>query len=133
METQAAIEHELPAISAQERRRYPRTLSDVQASVRFRTGCGHYQVRNLSVCGALLTEGPQLRIDTIVEVDLQIRDHAKIRVMARVARRGMHDGGVRYMGVEFLHSSDKTEDEIQIALLDDIERSQTQGIIPQLD
>jgi len=108
-------------------------LSEVDAVVRTRNGCGRYMVSNLSVCGALLTVGPPLALDTIVEIDLHIPEHPPIRVMARVAREGIHDGGVRYMGVEFLHSSDETEDMIQAALLDEIERSQTHGVIPQLD
>ncbi len=133
METQAVTEPELLGISAQERRRYPRTLSHVEAVVRTRGGFGRYVVRNLSVCGALLIEGQQLALDTIVEVDLHIPEHPQIRVMARVVRAGVHDGGVRYFGVEFVHRSDQTEDLIQAALLDEIERSQTHGIIPQLD
>ncbi len=133
METQVVTEgSELPSLSAQERRRYPRTLSEVEAVVRCREGCWRYLVSNLSVCGALLTQGPPLALETIVEIDLQIPEHAKIRVMARVAREGLHDGGVRYMGLEFLHKSDETEDLIQGALLDEIERSQT-GLIVDLD
>lgn len=134
METQSIVNSQpLPDISAQERRRYPRTLSNVEAVVRFKHGCDVYEVRNLSGCGALLTEGPNIEIDTIVEVDLRIQDLPVIRVLARVVRRGMHDGGARYLGVEFLHKSDRTEDMIQEALLGDIERSQTHGIIPALD
>lgn len=134
METQVVgFETELPAISATERRRYPRTLSEVQATVRSRGSVGQYEVRNLSVCGALLTAGPRLGKDTIVEVDLRIPEHPQIRVMARVARLGIHDDGARYVGVEFLHSSVETEDMIQAALLDEIERSQPHGIIPELD
>lgn len=134
METQTiSTEVPLPPLSAEERRRYPRTLSDVEAVVRFKHGCNVYKVRNLSVCGALLTDGRDIEIDTIVEVDLDIQDHPMIRVMARVVRRGMHDAGARYLGVEFLHQSDHTEDMIQAALLDDIERSQTHGVILAFD
>lgn len=133
METQVVtVEPGLPSLSAQERRRYPRTLSEVDAVVRSRDGCGRYMVSNLSGCGALLTQGPPLTLDTIVEIDLHIPEHPQIRVMARVAREGLHDGGVRYMGVEFLHRSDETEDLIQAALLDEIERSQT-GLVVELD
>jgi hypothetical protein len=135
METHTvSIEQDLPGLSAQERRRYPRTLSQVDAVVRTRNGCGRYMVSNLSVCGALLTQGPPLTLDTIVEIDLHIPAHPQIRVMARVAREGLLDEGVRYMGLEFLHdSSDETEDLIQAALLDEIERSQTHGLITELD
>ncbi|MCA9708393.1 MAG: PilZ domain-containing protein [Myxococcales bacterium] len=132
METQVVGEPSQPNISARERRRYPRTLSHVEAVVRTRNGCGRYEVRNLSVCGALLTVGPQLALDTIVEVDLYVAEHPPIRVMARVAHLGVHDAGQPYLGVEFLHRSDETEDEIQALLLDDIERSQTQGRIADL-
>lgn len=134
METQAiGAGQDLPSLSAQERRRYPRTLSQVNAVVRTRNGCGRYLVSNLSVCGALLTQGPPLALETIVEIDLHIPEHPQIRVMARVAREGIHDEGERYMGLEFLHRSDETEDMIQAALLDEIERSQTHGVIPRLD
>jgi hypothetical protein len=133
METQAITGQPLPGISEQERRRYPQTFRHVEAVVRTRDGCGRYEVRNLSVCGALLTGGDQLRLDTIVEIDLHIPEHPQIRVVARVIREGVHDGGDLYMGVEFIHQSDKTEDQIQAALLDEIERSQTHGIIPKLD
>lgn len=135
METQAVTiaEQELPGLSARERRRYPRTLSLVDAFVRTRNGCGRYMVSNLSVCGALLTLGPPLSLDTIAEIDLHIPEHPQIRVMARVTREGINDEGTRFMGVEFLHSSDETEDLIQAALLDEIERSQTSGRIEDLD
>lgn len=135
METQAVttVEQELPGLSAAERRRYPRTLSQVDAVVRTRNGCGRYMVSNLSVCGALLTQGPPLSLDTIAEIDLHIPQHPQIRVMARVTREGINDEGERFMGVEFLHSSDETEDLIQAALLDEIERSQTGGRIADLD
>lgn len=135
METQAVtiVGPELPGLSARERRRYPRTLSQVDAVVRTRNGCGRYKVSNLSVCGALLTQGPPLSLDTIAEIDLHIPEHSQIRVMARVTREGINDDGERFMGVEFLHSSDETEDLIQAALLDEIERSQTGGRIADLD
>lgn len=135
METQAVttVEQEQPGLSERERRRYPRTLSQVDAVVRTRNGCGRYLVSNLSVCGALLTQGAPLSLDTIAEIDLHIPQHPQIRVMARVTREGINDEGERFMGVEFLHSSDETEDLIQAALLDEIERSQTGGRIADLD
>jgi len=134
METQAVTTsgQGLPGLSARERRRYPRTLSHVDAVVRTRTGCGRYMVSNLSVCGALITQGPPLSLDTIVEIDLHIPEHPQIRVMARVTREGLNDEGERFMGVEFLHQTDETEDLIQAALLDEIERSQTHGMIADL-
>ena len=135
MERQAVttVGQELPGLSARERRRYPRTLSQVDAVVRTRDGCGRYVVSNLSVCGAMLTEGPPLSLDAIAEIDLHIPASPQIRVMARVTREGINDEGARFMGVEFLHSSDETEDLIQAALLDEIERSQTSGCIEDLD
>jgi hypothetical protein len=135
MERQAVttVGQELPGLSARERRRYPRTLSQVDAVVRTRDGCGRYVVSNLSVCGAMLTQGPLLSLDTIAEIDLRVPENPQIRVMARVTREGINDDGARFMGVEFLHSSDETEDLIQAALLDEIERSQTSGRIEDLD
>jgi hypothetical protein len=135
MERQAitTVGQELPGLSARERRRYPRTLSQVDAVVRTRDACGRYVVSNLSVCGAMLTQGPPLSLDTIAEIDLRVPENPQIRVMARVTREGIDDEGARFMGVEFLHSSDETEDLIQAALLDEIERSQTGGRIEDLD
>ena len=135
METQAVttVEPELPGLSTRERLRYPRTLSQVDAVVRTRNACGRYMVSNLSVCGALLTQGAPLSLDAIAEIDLHIPGHSQIRVMARVTREGLNDDGERFMGVEFLHRSDETEDLIQAALLDEIERSQTDGRIADLD
>ena len=77
--------------------------------------------------------GEARRVDTIAEIDLHIPESPQIRVMARVTREGLNDDGARFMGVEFLHSSDETEDRIQAALLDEIERSQTSGRIEDLD
>jgi len=135
MERQAVttVGPELPGLSARERRRYPRTLSQVDAVVRTRDGCGRYVVSNLSVCGAMLTQGPVLALDTIAEIDLHIPESPQIRVMARVTREGLDDDGACFLGVEFLHSSDETEDLIQAALLGEIERSQTSGRIADFD
>lgn len=135
MESQAVttIGQDLPGLSERERRRYPRTLSEVDAVVRTRNGCGRYMVSNLSGFGALLTDGPALSLDTIVEIDLHIPGHSQIRVMARVTRDGLQGGSAGFMAVEFLHSSDETEDLIQAALLDEIERSQTDGRIADFD
>jgi hypothetical protein len=135
MERQAitTVGHELPGLSDRERRRYPRTLSQVDAVVRTRDGCGRYMVSNLSVCGAMLTQGQPLSLDTITEIDLHIPETPQIRVLARVTREGLDDDGARFMGVEFLHSSDETEDLIQAALLGEIERSQTSARIVDLD
>ena len=98
-----------------------------------RTFRHEYEVCNLSVAGALLRGGPDVDVGAIVEVVLHMPLYPDIKVGARVIRRGRDDENVPCMGVEFLHTSDVTEDHIQSALLSEIERSQTHGVIPTLD
>lgn len=112
----------LPRITPHERRRYPRIHSHFRATVRFDAGCSIYYVRNLSVCGALLTDGLDLEIGMLVELEMVVREHAPIRVVARVVRRGMHDDGTRYMGVEFRDVDEDSQENLQVLLLDELER-----------
>jgi hypothetical protein len=116
-----------------DRRRHPRTLSHTTAMLTRRGFRHEYEVCNLSVAGALLRGGPELQVGTIVGLVLHMPLYPEIKVSARVARRGLDDDDVACLGVEFLHTSDVTEDHIQAALLSEIERSQTHGMIPVLD
>jgi hypothetical protein len=130
METSRNAEHEL---TSADRRRHPRTLSHTTAVLTRKTFRAEYEVCNLSVAGALLRGGPEVDVGTIVEVVLHMPLYPDIKVGARVVRRGLDEDDVPCLGVEFLHTSDVTEDHIQSALLSEIERSQTHGLIPTLD
>lgn len=112
-----------------ERRRHPRTMSHTTAVVKTRKTLHEYTVSNLSVSGALLTDGPALPERVVVVVILRLPLYPDIRVPARVVRCDLHDRGA-HIGVAFVHASDRTEDHIQAALLSELERSQTNGIIP---
>lgn len=122
----------LPLMTAEDRRRHPRTLSRTTCSVTTRHGVDEYTVRNLSVSGALLTGGPLHAIDTPLQVVLHMPLYPEVRVAGRVARRGRDEDGVVFLGVEFHHRGEVTEDHIQSALLSEIERSQTDGKIADL-
>jgi hypothetical protein len=112
-----------------ERRRHPRTISHTTAVVKTKTMLCTYTVSNLSVGGALLIDGPALPERSVVQVILRLPLYPDIRVPARVVRCDRDADGVR-LGVTFVHTSDRTEDHIQAALLSELERSQTHGIIP---
>lgn len=114
-----------------ERRRHPRTISHTTAVVKTRKTLQEYTVSNLSVSGALLVDGPPLVEGAVVQIILRLPLYPDIRIPARVVR--CHpDGRAWQIGVAFLHVSDQTEDHIQAALLSELERSQTHGIIPAL-
>lgn len=111
-----------------ERRRHPRTLSHTEAVVKTLAGIFHYDVSNLSASGALLTGQPPLREGERVEVILRLPLYPEVRVHADVLRC-IRVGGVAEIGLAFVHVDDRTEDHIQSALLSEIERSQTEGLI----
>lgn len=121
-----------PELSKSERRKYPRTVSDTAATVRTKFDVYEFQVANLSVCGAMLTDGPLLEIGKRVQVTLHIPLYPDIEVTARIRRHGRSDDGRPILGLEFTHTSDVTEDHIQSALLSELERSQTDGLIADL-
>lgn len=119
-----------PTTSFAERRRHPRTISHTTCLLRARSGVYEYVVRNLSVSGALLIGGPVLGRGMPVQVELHIPLYPDFRVWARVLRRGTMDDGTPFIAIAFAHDSDTTEDHIQSALLSELERSHTHGIIP---
>jgi hypothetical protein len=112
-----------------ERRRHPRTISHTTAVVKTRHALQEYTVSNLSVSGALLTGGPPISEGAVVTMILRLPLYPDIRIGARVVRceRAEH---AHQLGVSFVHASDQTEDHIQSALLSELERSQTHGVIP---
>ncbi len=120
-------------LTAAERRKYPRTLSYTTATVHEGHHAHDYEVRNLSVCGALLTGGPLLDVGTTVHTKLHLPLYPDVELPAKVVRRAVDDDGAQCIGLEFHHRSDVTEDHIQAALLSELERSQTQGRIADLD
>jgi hypothetical protein len=125
--------HAETSLSAAERRKYPRTLSHTTATLRHGNERQDYEVRNLSVCGALVTGGKEFAVGTVVTTELHLPLYPDVQVAAKVVRRTVDDDGVRCLGLEFHHKSDVTEDHIQAALLSELERSQTHGIIADLD
>jgi hypothetical protein len=112
-----------------ERRRHPRTISHTTAVVKTKRTLREYTVSNLSVSGALLVDGPPLPEGAIVQMILRLPLYPDIRVGARVVRCERVDH-TQQIGVTFVHVSDQTEDHIQAALLSELERSQTHGLIP---
>ncbi|MEM6992970.1 MAG: PilZ domain-containing protein [Myxococcota bacterium] len=122
----------LPLMTAEDRRRYPRTLSHTTCTVKTRHGVDDYTVRNLSVSGALLTGGPVYGEETPVQILLHMPLYPDIPVLGRVVRRGRDDEDRPFIGIEFNNHGDVTEDHIQSALLSEIERSQTNGKISDL-
>ncbi len=115
-----------------DRREHARLSSNVRCVVKTRGGMHEYEVAGLSVSGALLTKGPQLKKRCPLIVLLRVPLYPEVRIAARVVRSGTDEDGNPAMGIEFLHRSDVTEDHIQSALLSEIERSQTNGKISDL-
>ena len=129
MQHQVAEHPEVPTLTKSERRKHPRTISHTTCEVRTRDGSCEFQVRNLSAAGALLSDGPLLPEGKKVLVVLRVPLYPEIEVWARIRRRGRDEDGAPLLGIEFLHD-DVTEDHIQSALLSELERSHTHGIIP---
>lgn len=133
MDTSLYTEPEtLPLMTAEDRRRHPRTLSHTTCTVRTRHGVNEYTVCNLSVSGALLTDGPILGVETPVEIILHMPLYPEVRVPGRVVRRCRDDEDQAFIAVHFRNRGDVTEDHIQAALLSEIERSQTSGRIEDI-
>jgi hypothetical protein len=130
METHSYTDSQL---TAAERRRYPRTLSHTTATLRHGLQRGAYEVRNLSVDGALVARGPRLEVGTAVRAELHLPLYPDVEIAATVVRCAIDDDGEICFGLQFHHRSDVTEDHIQSALLSELERSQTHGIIADLD
>jgi hypothetical protein len=119
-------------ITAAERRRHPRTFSRTTCLVKTRDSVHEYIVSNLSVSGALLTAGPPLGEGYPLMIVLRIPLYPEVTVHARVIRCGVDDDELPYIGVEFIHKSDQTEDHIQAALLSELERSRSDGRIADI-
>ncbi len=129
METQADSTQVQSITPNLDRRAHPRVDSDTRCVVKTRVGMHEYGVRNLSVSGALLTGGPRLRKRCPLVVLLRVPLYPEVRIPARVVRIGTDEDGSPFVGIEFVHQSDITEDHIQAALLSELERSRTNGCI----
>ncbi len=112
-----------------DRREYARLNSNIRCVVKTRVGMHEYEVTDLSVSGALLTDGPRLRKRCPLIVLLRVPLYPEVRIPARVVRTGTDEDGNPAMGIEFVHRSDATKDHIQAALLSELERSRTNGRI----
>jgi hypothetical protein len=119
-------------ITDAERRRHPRTFSRTTCLVKTREGLREYVVSNLSVSGALLIGGPPLGEGYPLTIVLRIPLYPEVTVAARVVRNGVDEADAPYMGVEFVHKTDQTEDHIQSALLSELERSRSDGRIADI-
>lgn len=103
-----------------ERRRYPRTPINSTVLVSLPTLVREYELRNLSAGGALLSGAPLLETGTMVDLILRLPGMPVMRVEAEVIR---HVGGVDglSMALVFHHETDVVEDQIQGALLAELE------------
>jgi hypothetical protein len=110
-----------------ERRRHPRNVSNTTAIVRTGDKEVKYVVRNLSVGGTLLSDGPPLPEGLAVEVEIHVPDYPTIEVKARVVHHVNTLDGAKCNGLAFLHASQITHDHIRAALLSELERSRAMG------
>lgn len=130
METQAdSSTPAQPLAPNLDRREHPRVSTEICCIAKTRTGMHEYMVTNLSVSGALLTGGPQLRERCPLIILLRMPDYPEVRIPARVVRTGVDADGNPTAGIQFVHRSDVTEDHIQAALLSELERSHSDGKI----
>lgn len=129
METQVNPTPTRSLTTSLDRRENPRVESHIRCVVKTRGGMNEYGVADLSVSGALLTGGPRLRDRCPLIVLLRVPLFAEVRIPARVVRVGKDADGNPALGIEFVHSSDATEDHIQSALLSELERSRNDGSV----
>lgn len=132
MDTQTDPSQVPSLLSNPERRAHPRSDSDTVCVVKTREGMFEYTVRNLSVSGALLSDGPPLRDRCPVVVLLRVPLYPEVRIPARVVRTAWDEDGTESIGIEFVHRSDTTKDHIQAALLSELERSRSNGCIADI-
>ena len=113
------------------RRRVPKAAEQITALVKTSRSIHEYAVHDVSVAGTTLDGGPRLPVRNVVQVVLRIPLYPEIRVSARVLRTTTLATGRTRVSLGFMHQSDRTtEDHIQAALLSELERSHSHGIIP---
>jgi hypothetical protein len=106
-----------------ERRRSPRFHTETVAVVDTTGVHTECRAANLSARGVLLTRRVDLPAGTVVTVTLHVPGSPPIRVRGRVIRDDDKDGDSRATAIGFVHESDATEDQIQAALLLELERA----------
>lgn len=129
METQADSTPLQPLTPNLDRREHARVDRNIHCVVKTRAGMHEYGIADLSVSGALLTGGPRLRDRCPLIVLLRVPLFPEVRIPGRVVRTKIDDNGNAAFGIEFVHSTDVTEDHIQSALLSELERSRSDGSI----
>lgn len=67
-----------------------------------------YQVSNLSVGGALISGGPALEPDTVIDVELRIDEHDPIKLTAQVLRQQL-EGSSQALGIQFIETTPELE------------------------
>ncbi len=94
----------LSQAAATDRRRFPRVPTPCIAVVKTpgTEALAPYAVENLSVCGALLLDGPVLSVRQLLQLSLQGLAPNLLSVNAVVARAGTTEGGIPWAGVEFV-------------------------------
>lgn len=97
-------------------------MSPTSALVRTQRALLRYRVVNLSVSGAMLSDGPLLNVGAVFECVLLLPLYPPIRVPATVVHHASTLDGHRSLGIAFMHDGDQTEDHIQSALLSELER-----------
>jgi len=83
---------------------------------------GRFVVQNLSASGALLTGRRDVSTDERVRVLLALPGRDPLVLAGRVARRASAPNQLYALAVQFKHSTPGTEDEIQEALVAEIQR-----------
>ena len=108
-------------VKPSDRRQFPRTPMRHAVVVTTPTFFGRYELRNLSAGGALLSGVPLLELGTMVELILQLPACPTMRVEAEVIHHVDTLDGKLSMGLIFYHENDVAQDQIQSALLAELE------------
>ncbi len=111
-----------------ERRRYLRSPLKSTVMVSLPTFVGQYELRNLSAGGALLSGSPLLEVGTMVDLILRLPGRPVMRVEAEVLHHVDTLDGPLSMGMIFYHENDAAQDQIQSALLAELEAAADQVI-----
>lgn len=106
-----------------DRRKHQRSWVQRPVVVSTPSWVARYELRNLSAGGALMSGSPMLEPGTIVELLLQLPAVPTLRVEAEVIHHVDTLDGQVSMGVIFHHENDVVQDQIQSALLAELEAS----------
>ena len=110
--------------SENERRLHARSETGAIAWVRAaRAERNEYTVQNLSAGGGLLSGEPRLNVGAAVKLALHVPGSQPIDLLGRVTRHADE----RSAAVQFVHEDDMTQDQIQSALLLELEQRLAAG------